>query len=156
MQEIHGDLDGRGKRFALVVSRFNALVTEPLLDGAVDILVRHGADRGDLSVIRTPGAYELPLACKIAAESGRYDGVVALGAVIRGSTPHFDYVCAQAARGLLDASTLTSVPVGFGLLTCDTLDQAFERAGSKAGNKGAEAALATLEMVGLCRALRPS
>lgn len=155
-KSIDGQLHGAGFRFAIVVARFNDLVTERLLDGAVDTLTRHGVADDDITVIRVPGAFELPLTSRWCAESGDYDAVVALGAVIRGATSHYDYVCGQAARGLLDASTVSGKPVGFGLLTCETLDQALERAGSKAGNKGAEAAMATLEMVDLGRRLRGS
>lgn len=152
-QVIQGKLDGAGRRFAIAVARFNSLVTERLLDGAVDALTRHGVADDDITVVWVPGAYELPLACRWLAESKDHDAVVALGTVIRGATPHFDYVCAQAARGVLDASTSTGKPVAFGVLTTETLDQALERAGSKAGNKGSEAAMTALEMLQVRAAL---
>ena len=150
-REIQGRLDASGRRVAIVVARFNELVTDRLLAGARALLERHGV--AEITVVRVPGAFELPLACRWIAATGRVDGIVALGAVLRGATPHFDYVCTQAARGLLDASLHADLPIGFGLLTCDTLDQALERAGTKAGNKGAEAAAVVLEMLGLRTAL---
>ncbi len=145
VKRIEGVLNARGLKVGLVVSRFNDFITGRLLDGALDCLVRHGAERADLTVIKVPGAFELPLVCDRAAQSGKYAGLVALGAVIRGATPHFDYVCAECAKGIAQVALKHSIPVGFGLLTCDNLEQAVERAGSKAGNKGVEAALAMLE-----------
>lgn len=150
---IHGHLDGKGKRFAVAVGRFNELVTSKLLGGALDSLVRHGVTEADVTVVWAPGAFELPLVCRWLAASGKFDGIVALGAVIRGATSHYDLICAQAARGILDAGLAHGVPVSFGVLTCDTLDQAMERAGSKAGNKGADAAIAALEMASLRAAI---
>jgi len=153
MKEIEGSLDGRGLRFALVVARFNDLITEQLLEGALDCLVRHGVDRDELEIVRVPGAWELPAACARLVERDDLDGIVALGCVIRGATPHFDYVAGEAAAGLGALNRSGRVPVGFGVLTTDTLEQALERAGTKAGNKGREAAEATLEMASLYRKL---
>lgn len=147
MNIIEGVLDAKGLKIGIIVSRFNEFITSRLLDGAVDCLVRHGADRADLTLIKVPGAFELPLVCEQAARSGKYMGLVALGAVIRGATPHFDYVCAECTKGIAQVALKYSLPVGFGVLTCDNLEQAVERAGSKAGNKGAEAAMAMLETV---------
>lgn len=148
-----GGLDGRGMKAALVVSRFNDFFTRSLLSGAQQTLVQHGLNAADIDVVWVPGAFELPLAAQRCAKSGRYDFIVALGCVIRGATPHFDYVCAQASAGLNRVALDTGVPVGFGLLTVDTLEQAMERSGTKAGNKGVEAALAALEMANLLRRL---
>lgn len=142
-----------GARFALVVSRFNHFITDRLLEGAIDGLVRHGVAREAIAIARTPGAFELPLACARFAKSGKVDAVIALGAVIRGSTPHFDYVAGEATKGCAQVMMQTGVPVIFGVLTTDTIEQAVERAGTKAGNKGWEAALSAIEMVNLGRAL---
>jgi 6,7-dimethyl-8-ribityllumazine synthase len=142
-------IDGRGRRFALVAARFNSAVVDRLIEGAVEALVRHGVDRGAVEVHRVPGAWEIPLALAALARRGGCDGLVALGAVIRGETPHFDYVSAECSRGIAAVSLEHDLPIGFGVLTCDTLDQALERAGGRAGNKGEEAALAALEMVDL-------
>jgi 6,7-dimethyl-8-ribityllumazine synthase len=149
MAEFTGNPSGSGRRVAVVASRFNETVTRALVDGALDALVRHGAAFDDVDVIWVPGAWELPLAVRRAMSSERYDAVVALGAVIRGDTPHFDYVAGEASRGLADASRDSDVPLGFGLLTCDTLEQALERCGGVHGNKGWDAALAALEMTDL-------
>ncbi len=153
MKETTGSLDGSGRRFALVVARFNHLVTDQLVGGAVDVLLRHGVERADVEVIRVPGAWELPGTCARVLERGEVDGIVALGCVIRGATPHFEYVAGEAAKGLGALAREASVPIVFGVLTTDTLEQAFERAGTKAGNKGSEAALSALEMVNLYREL---
>ena len=144
---IEGQLDAKGLKFALVAGRFNDFITERLVGGAVDYLVRHGGDRADLTIVRVPGAFEIPLAAQKLAASGKYDGIICLGAVIRGATPHFDYVANECVKGLAHVMLEANVPVGFGVLTVDTLEQAIERAGSKAGNKGVEAASAVLEMV---------
>ncbi|HET7171038.1 MAG TPA: 6,7-dimethyl-8-ribityllumazine synthase [Gaiellales bacterium] len=138
---------------AVVASRYNADVVQRLLDGAVARLVERGVAADSISVVLVPGAWELPLACRRLAEAGGHDAVVALGCVIRGGTPHFEYVCSEASRGVIQAALDTGVPVSFGLLTCDTLEQALARAGGSEGNKGAEAADAALEMAGLLRAL---
>ena len=148
-----GALDARGLRVALVVSRFNELLTERLLQGALDCLRRHGAADDDLHVVRVPGGFELPLAARTLATSGQYDAVVCLGAVIRGQTPHFDYVAGEVARGIARTAYETGVPVGFGVLTTDTLEQAVERAGAKSGNKGWDAALSAIETVQVLRSL---
>ena len=144
---IEGQLNAKGLKFALVAGRFNDFITARLVDGAVDYLTRHGGDAADLTIIRVPGAFEIPLAAKKLAASGKYHGVICLGAVIRGATPHFDFVASECAKGLAHVMLDSNVPVGFGVLTVDTLEQAIERAGSKAGNKGVEAASAVLEMV---------
>ena len=147
--------DGSGRRLAIAVSQFNESITDRLLEGARAALLQSGVPEGNITVHRVPGAFELPLACKWLAESGVYDAVVALGAVIRGQTPHFDYICSQAAHGIQQASLETGVPVIFGVLTCETREQAIARAGGQAGNKGAEAAMAALEMATLADATRP-
>jgi 6,7-dimethyl-8-ribityllumazine synthase len=148
-----GVLDASGLRFAMVVSRFNDLLSTRLLEGALDCLTRHGARDEDLTVVKVPGAWELPLAASRLAESAKVDGVVALGVLIRGATPHFDVIAAESAKGLAQAALGSGVPVSFGVLTCDSLEQALERSGSKAGNKGWQAALAAIEMVQLYRAM---
>ena len=142
-----------GAKFAIVASRFNAFIVERLVDGAVDALVRHGADAKNISVVRVPGAWEIPLVCKRLAKSGKLDAVVALGAVIRGATPHFDHVANEVSKGVAQASMESGVPIAFGVLTTDSIEQAVERAGTKAGNKGFDAAMAALEMVTLGKAL---
>jgi 6,7-dimethyl-8-ribityllumazine synthase len=149
VNEFHGDLNGTGKRFAIVVTRFNSLVTEQLVTGATDCLLRHGVKDADIDLFRVPGAWELPAAVSRVAGMEKYDGVVALGCVIRGGTPHFEYVAGEATRGLGAVARSASVPVSLGVLTTDTVDQALERAGTKAGNKGWDAALSVLEMAGL-------
>lgn len=145
VKTIEGQFDAKGMKVAIIATRFNDFIVDRLVGGAVDYLARHGASREDLTIVRLPGAFEMPIAAKKLAASGKYDGIVALGAVIRGATPHFDFVCNEAAKGLAQVSLDSGIPVGFGLLTCDTLDQAIERAGSKGGNKGVEAAAAMLE-----------
>ncbi|MBO4317885.1 MAG: 6,7-dimethyl-8-ribityllumazine synthase [Mailhella sp.] len=147
IQTIEGKYDASGLKIAIVACRFNDFMVSHLIEGAVDYLCRHGAVRDDLTVIRVPGAFELPIVVKKIAESGKYDGVVALGAVIRGATPHFDFVANEASKGIAQVSLQTGVPVGFGLLTTDTMEQAIERSGSKGGNKGVEAADALLETI---------
>jgi len=154
MRTIQGSLIGSGLRFALVVSRFNELISGKLLGGAVDVLTRHDVRHQNIEVYWVPGAWELPLLVKELALQGRHDAIVALGAVIQGDTPHFDVVCAEMSKGLAHVGLDQRVPVGFGVLTCDNLEQALARAGSKAGNKGAEAAMAALEMANLLRDTR--
>ena len=155
IREIQGSLSANGRRFAIVASRFNSRVVELLVAGAVDCLRRHGAD--DITVVRVPGAWEIPQAAEeLAAGEPRYDAIVALGVVIRGETPHFDYICSSCSRGLASLSKRHRIPVGFGVLTCDTSQQAEERAGGKAGNKGWEAAIAALEMADLFAQLHSS
>ncbi len=153
MREIQGGLDGRGKRFAIVVARFNDLVTRRLLEGARDALVRHGVGDDDITAVWVPGAREMTLPCKRLAASGSFDAVVCLGAVVRGETAHFDYVAGDISSGASAVAAETGVPVAFGVLTTDTMEQALDRAGGKAGNKGAEAAVAALEMVNVLDAL---
>jgi 6,7-dimethyl-8-ribityllumazine synthase len=150
---LEGQLVARDARIAILAARFNELIVRNLVDGAVDSLRRHGLADGDIHVVRVPGAFELPLAAQRIAKLRRFDGIVALGAVIRGQTPHFDYVCGECAAGLNRVSLAHDVPIGFGVLTCDTVDQAMDRAGGKGGNKGADAVLATLEMINLLRQL---
>lgn len=140
-------------RFAIVVGRFNSFVVESLLEGAVDFLTRHGIEDEDIDIIRVPGAFEIPLAVKRVAKNGDYDAVIALGAVIRGGTPHFDFVAGECAKGLGVISLDLEIPVSFGVLTVDSIEQAIERAGTKAGNKGEEAAASALEMVQLFKVL---
>jgi len=146
-----GDLLARDLRFALVAARFNDSIVENLVRGAIDALLRHGASEKQIELIRVPGAFDLPLIVRRAAASRRFDAVIALGAVIRGATPHFDLVAGQCAAGLARASEETGVPVAFGVLTTDTIEQAVERSGTKAGNKGVDAALAALELANLLR-----
>jgi len=144
---IEGELQGAKHKLAIVVGRFNSFIGDALLSGALDSLKRHSVKQENITVAYAPGAFEIPLLVKKFAETGDYDGVVALGAVIRGSTPHFDYVAGECAKGLNSVQLETGVPVGFGVLTVDSIEQAIERAGTKAGNKGAEAAMTVLEMV---------
>ncbi|MDC1087816.1 6,7-dimethyl-8-ribityllumazine synthase [Litorivicinus sp.] len=151
MQMIEGQYTEADGRYAIVVARFNQFVVDSLVEGAVDALVRHGVDEDNITVIRVPGAYEIPLAAQAVAEKGDVDAIIALGAVIRGSTPHFDYVAGESASGLNKVQMDTGVPCAFGVLTVDTIEQAIERAGTKAGNKGAEAALVAIEMVSVLR-----
>jgi 6,7-dimethyl-8-ribityllumazine synthase len=150
-RNIQGDLLARNARFGIVLSRYNDFVGERLLQGAIDSLERHGAQSSNIDVTRVPGAFEMPLAAKIMAASKRYDGLIALGVVVRGQTPHFEYVANQCTSGLGQVSIEFNIPMGFGVLTVDTLEQAIERAGAKAGNKGAEAALAAIEMINLLK-----
>ena len=150
---IEGKLDAKGLRVGLLVSRFNSFVSERLVEGAIDALLRHGGEQEDISVVRVPGAFEIPPTAKQMAESGRYDAIVCLGAVIRGATPHFEYVSAEVSKGVASVSIDSGIPVTFGVLTTDTIEQAIERAGSKAGNKGFDAAVAAVEMANLYKAL---
>jgi 6,7-dimethyl-8-ribityllumazine synthase len=150
---LEGKISAEGYRFGLVVSRFNDFISSKLVEGAVDALKRHGATEEQLLLIKVPGAFEIPLAAKKLAESGKVDAVICLGAVIRGSTPHFDYVAAEVSKGIAMVSLDTKVPVAFGVLTTDNLEQAIERAGTKSGNKGWDAALAAMEMVDLLKQL---
>jgi 6,7-dimethyl-8-ribityllumazine synthase len=146
MKVIQGELQAKGLKFAIVVSRFNDFITGKLLDGAVDALIRHGAKEEDVDVVKVPGAFEIPLAAKKVAEKGAYNAVICLGTVIRGATPHFDYVAAEVSKGIAAASLDTGVPIAFGVLTTDTIEQAVERAGTKSGNKGFDAAVTAIEM----------
>ncbi|MDR0549674.1 MAG: 6,7-dimethyl-8-ribityllumazine synthase [Deltaproteobacteria bacterium] len=148
---IEGQLTAQNLKAAIIVSRFNAFITERLLEGAKDAFFRHGGDEANLTVIRAPGAFELPLVAQTALKTGHYEALVALGAVIRGQTPHFEYVAAEVTKGLAQASLNSGLPISFGVLTCDTIEQAVDRAGAKSGNKGFEAMVTALEMVGLLR-----
>jgi 6,7-dimethyl-8-ribityllumazine synthase len=150
---IEGTLSAQGLRFAIVASRFNSLVVEPLVAGAIDAIVRTGGDHNAITIVRCPGAWELPQVTRQVAARGGVDAIIALGAVIRGSTPHFDYVAGEAAKGIAGVAAQTSIPVVFGVLTTDTIEQAFERAGCKAGNKGFDAAMAAIETAQLFAAL---
>jgi len=151
--KIEGKLDGSGKKFAIIVPRFNEFINEKLLSGAVDNLVRHGVADGDITVVWTPGAFEIPLVARKLAEQSKYDAVIALGCVIRGATAHFDYVAGEVAKGIGQVAIQAGLPTLFGVLTTDTIEQAIERAGSKAGNKGSDAALAGIEMANLMEQL---
>ncbi len=153
VKTTEGDLVVRDARFTIVASRFNDFIVESLIKGAVDCLCRHGANETDIELVRVPGAYEMPLAVDKVASQRNCDGIVALGAVIRGATPHFDYVAGECTSGLAAVSRQHGMPIGIGVLTTDTIEQAIERAGTKAGNKGEEAALAVIEMVNLLRKL---
>jgi len=151
---IEGNLDAKGLTFGIVVSRFNSFICERLLEGAIDALVRHGAAETDITVARIPGAFEIPLAAKTMVASQRFDAVICLGAVIRGSTPHFEYVSSEVSKGVASVSLDSGIPVAFGVLTTDTIEQAVERAGTKAGNKGFEAAVTAIETVNVIKALK--
>lgn len=151
---FEGHLSAAGLRFAIVVSRFNSLVTERLLGGALDAVTRCGGSADAVDVVRVPGSWEQPVVVKVLLEQARYDAVICLGAVIRGDTPHFDYVASEAAKGVATASLAAGAPVAFGILTCDTLEQALDRAGAKSGNKGFEAAMTAIEMADLLKKLR--
>ena len=153
MKVIQGELSAELLKFGIVVSRFNDFVTSKLLDGAVDALLRHGAGEEDIEVVRVPGSFEIPLVAKRLAQKGGYDALICLGAVIRGATPHFDYVAAEVSKGVAQASLETGVPIAFGVITADTIEQAVERAGSKAGNKGWDAALTAIEMAQVLKRL---
>jgi len=150
---IEGNLIATGLKFALVVSRFNNFITAKLLDGAVDVLKRHGVDEKSISVVYVPGAFEIPVAAKKLAKSGKHDAIICLGAVIRGETPHFEYVAGEVTKGVAQVALESDVPVSFGVLTCDATEQAMERSGAKAGNKGADAAISAIEMVNLLKKL---
>ena len=146
---LEGQLTGVNKKFAIVLSRFNSIFTERLLEGAVDCLKRHGVKDSDITVARVPGAFEIPIICQKLAKTGRFDGIIALGAVIRGDTPHFDYVAAEVSKGIAAVSLSSNTPIAFGVLTTDTIEQAEARSGSKGGNNGFDAAMTVLEMVSL-------
>ena len=150
---IEGKLDAKGMRVGLLVSRFNSFISDRLVEGAIDALLRHGAEKEDINIVRVPGAFEIPPVAKQMAESGRFDAIVCLGAVIRGATPHFDYVSAEVSKGVASISIDAGIPVAFGVLTTDSIEQAIERAGSKAGNKGFDAAMAAVEMANLYKVL---
>jgi 6,7-dimethyl-8-ribityllumazine synthase len=151
---VEGNLTAKGFAFGIVASRFNEFITARLLDGALDALRRHGADEDKITVVRVPGSFEIPLVAKRMAASRQYDAVVCLGTVIRGATPHFDYIASEVAKGVAMAGLETGVPIAFGVLTTDSIEQAVERAGTKAGNKGFDAACAAIEMANLLRELK--
>jgi 6,7-dimethyl-8-ribityllumazine synthase len=153
MKRLEGELQAEGLRFAIIASRFNEFITGKLLDGAVDALIRHGASEKNIDIIKVPGSFEIPLVAKKIAGKKSYDAVICLGTIIRGATPHFDYVAAEAAKGIATASMETGVPIAFGVLTTDTIEQAVERAGSKSGNKGWDAAMVAMEMAQLMKKL---
>jgi 6,7-dimethyl-8-ribityllumazine synthase len=151
IKTIEGAMTVSKARFCLVAARFNSFVVESLVDGAIDTLKRHGANEKEITLVRVPGAFEMPVALEKLAATGEYDAIIALGAVIRGGTPHFDYVAGECVKGMAQVSLKHGVPIAFGVLTVDTIEQAIERAGTKAGNKGAEATLSAIEMVNLLR-----
>jgi 6,7-dimethyl-8-ribityllumazine synthase len=151
---IEGKLDAKGLRFGIVVGRFNSFISERLLEGALDALLRHGAEDKNIEVARVPGSFEIPLAARKMAATAKYDALICLGAVIRGATPHFDYVAAEVAKGIAHVSLDTGVPIAFGVLTTDSIEQAIERAGTKAGNKGFEAAMTAVETANLFKGLK--
>ncbi len=153
VKTIEGRLSAEGIRFGLVVGRFNNFIVDSLVSGALDTLIRHGAALADIAVVRVPGAFEIPLAAARMAATGKYDALLAIGAVIRGGTPHFEYVASECVKGLSHVMLSHNIPVAFGVLTVDTIEQAIERAGTKAGNKGAEAALSAIEMAQVLRGL---
>ncbi len=153
MRIIEGELQAKGFKFGIIVSRFNDFITSRLLEGATDALVRHGAKEDDIDVVRVPGAFEIPLIAKKLAMKGTYQAVICLGTVIRGATPHFDYVAAEVSKGIAVASLETGVPIAFGIITADTIEQAVERAGTKAGNKGWDAAITAIEMAQVVKRL---
>jgi len=146
MKVIEGELQAKGLKFCIVVSRFNDFITERLLEGAKDCLLRHGAEEKDIDIVKVPGSFEIPLVAKTVAKKGLYNAIICLGTVIRGATPHFDYVAAEVSKGIAQVSLESGLPVAFGIITADSLEQAIERAGSKAGNKGWDAALVAIEM----------
>ncbi|HBO83603.1 MAG: 6,7-dimethyl-8-ribityllumazine synthase [Deltaproteobacteria bacterium GWC2_42_11] len=151
---IEGNLSAKGLRFAIIVSRFNDFIGERLKEGAVDTLLRSGAEDKDIDIIKVPGSFEMPVAAKKLADKGRYDAVICVGAIIRGSTPHFDYVASEAAKGIARISLETGIPVSFGIITADNIEQAIERAGTKQGNKGRDAALSAIEMANLLKEIK--
>lgn len=154
INKIEGILNAKGRRFALVAGRFNELISNKLIEGAVDCLVRHEAKESDISLTWVPGSYEIPLVAKKLAHSGKFDAIICLGAVIRGGTPHFEYVASEVAKGIAQVTLESNVPVIFGIITSDTIEQAIERAGTKAGNRGWDAALSAIEMADLMTKLK--
>lgn len=154
IKSIDGDFNAGDAKFCILAGRFNSFIVERLVEGAVDALVRHGTNRENIEIIRVPGAYEMPISAQRIAQTGKYDSIIALGAVIRGSTPHFDFVAGECSKGLAQVSLAADLPIIFGVLTTDTIEQAVERAGTKAGNKGAEAAVTAIEMISLFNKLK--
>jgi 6,7-dimethyl-8-ribityllumazine synthase len=153
MKIIEGELQAKGLKFGIVMSRFNDFITSKLLDGAKDALLRHGAREDDIDVLKVPGSFEIPMVAKKMALKGTYNAIICLGTVIRGATPHFEYIAAEVSKGIATASMETGVPIAFGIITCDTIEQAVERAGTKSGNKGWDAATTAIEMAQLLRKL---
>ena len=153
MKIYEGDVSGKGLKFCIIASRFNDFITAKLIEGALDALKRHGTSDKDIDIVRVPGAFEIPVVAKTVAQKEIYDAVIALGTIIRGATPHFDYVASEAAKGIALASMETGTPIAFGIITSDTIEQAIERAGSKAGNKGWDAAVSAMEMANLLKKL---
>ncbi len=153
-KQVQGNLNAEGLKFCIIAARFNDFITSRLLDGALDGLTRNGAKDDDVTVVRVPGAFEIPVAAKIAASGGKYDAVICLGAVIRGATPHFDYVSSEVSKGVASVGMEAGMPVIFGVLTTDSIEQAIERAGAKSGNKGFDAAVAAIEMTNLFKQLK--
>ncbi len=153
MKIIEGEVSGKGLKFCIVASRFNEFITTKLIDGAVDALRRHGTSEKDITIVRVPGSFEIPMTVKRLAEKAEYDAIIALGTIIRGATPHFEYVASEASKGIALATMETGVPIAFGIITADTIEQAIERAGSKAGNKGWDAAITAMEMANLLKKL---
>jgi len=151
MKIIEGELQAKGLKFGIVISRFNEFITSKLLDGAKDALVRHGAKEDDIDVAKVPGSFEIPMIAKKMAAKGVYNAIICLGTVIRGATPHFEYISAEVTKGIASASMETGVPIAFGIITCDTIEQAVERAGTKSGNKGWDAAMTAIEMAQLLK-----
>ncbi|MDO8427122.1 MAG: 6,7-dimethyl-8-ribityllumazine synthase [Deltaproteobacteria bacterium] len=151
---VEGDLSAKGLKFAIVVSRFNDFISGRLLEGALDTLIRSGASDNDIDVVKVPGSFEMPVAAKTLVKSGGYDAIICLGCIIRGSTPHFDYVAGEAAKGIAKVSLDAEKPISFGVITADNLEQAIERAGTKSGNKGRDAALTAIEMANLLKVIR--
>jgi len=153
MKVIEGELQAKGLKFGIVISRFNEFITGKLLDGAKDALLRHGAKEDDIEIVKVPGSFEIPMVAKKMTEKGTYNAVICLGTVIRGATPHFDYIAAEVSKGVAMASMDSGIPVAFGVLTCETIEQAVERAGTKSGNKGWDAAVTAIEMAQLMKKL---
>lgn len=153
MKINEGHLSATGLKFGIVVGRFNSFITERLLEGAVDCIIRHGGEKDNIEVFKVPGSFEIPLVAKKLAKSGKYDAVICLGAVIRGSTPHFDYVANEVTKGIAQVSLETEVPIAYGILTTDTIEQAIERAGTKMGNKGFDAAMTAIEMANILKSI---
>lgn len=153
MKIIEGELQAKGIKFGIVISRFNEFITGKLLEGARDALIRHGAKEEDIDVVKVPGSFEIPMVAKRMASKGLYNAVICLGTVIRGATPHFDYIAAEVSKGIASASMETGIPIAFGIITCDTIEQAVERAGTKSGNKGWDAAVTAIEMVQVLKKL---
>ncbi len=153
MKIIEGELQAKGLKFGIIVGRFNDFITSRLVDGAIDALIRHGAAKNDIEVVKVPGSFEIPLIAKKMAAKNAYDAIICLGTVIRGATPHFEYVAAEVSKGIASASLETGVPIAFGVITSDTIEQAIERAGTKAGNKGWDAAITAIEMAQVIKKL---